>query len=183
MNSVTVVIFLTSSLGLEIFSSAANPVLPWRLASLYASAWIFQEPRGFLKINETVLFHKSFGGDKIVPSHHSVPCIDSTAAAVLLQLVLTGSAWQLDLESGCGSIKAFNKIILKGGKQKKTSSCSGLMIDLCSQATPLGPGSPAFKVMYTSTSEWKLLCSHIYACLSVTVANKAPALSSGSWAA
>ena len=180
MNSVTVVIFLTSSLGLAIFISAANPVFPWGLASLYTSTWIFQEPRGFPKINETVLFHKSFGGEKIVPCHHSVPCIDSTAAALLLQLVLTGSAWQLDLESGCGSIKTFNKIILK---EKKNSSCSGLMIDLCSQAAPLGPGSPAFKVMHTSTSEWELLSSHMYACHSVTAANKASAPSSGSWAA
>ena len=186
MNSVTVVTFLTSSLGLEISISAANPVFPWGLASLYTSTWIFQEPRGFPKINETVLFHKSFGGEKIVPCHHSVPCIDSTAAALLLQLVLTGSAWQLDLESGCGSIKTFNKIILKGKKQKqkqKTSSCSGLMINLCSQAAPLGPGSPAFKVMHTSTSEWELLSSHMYACHSVTAANKASAPSSGSWAA
>ena len=37
------------------------------------------------------------------------------------------------------------------------------MIDLCSQATPLGPGSPDFKVMDTSTSEWELICSHMYA--------------------
>ena len=123
MNSVTVVIFLTSSLGLAIFISAANPVFPWGLASLYTSAWIFQEPRGFPKINETVLFHKSFGGEKIVPCHHSVPCIDYTAAALLLQLVLTGSAWQLDLESGCGSIKTFNKIILK--EKKKTHPAVG----------------------------------------------------------
>ena len=181
MNSVTVVIFLTSSLGLAIFISAANPVFPWGLASLYTSTWIFQEPRGFPKINETVLFHKSFGGEKIVPCHHSVPCIDYTAAALLLQLVLTGSAWQLDLESGCGSIKTFNKIILK--EKKKNSSCSGLMINLCSQAAPLGPGSPAFKVMHTSTSEWELLSSHMYACHSVTAANKAPAPSLGSWEA
>ena len=154
MNSVTVVIFLTSSLGLAMFISAANPVFPWGLASLYTSTWIFQEPRGFPKINETVLFHKSFGGEKIVPCHYSVPCIDSTAAALLLQLVLTGSAWQLDLESGCGSIKTFNKIILKEKTNKQTnSSCSGLTIDLCSQATPLGPGSPAFKVMHMSTSD------------------------------
>ena len=95
-----------------------------------------------------------FGGEKTVPSHHSVACIGSTAAAPLLQLVFTGSAWQLDLESGCGSIKTFNKIILKEKTNKQTnSSCSGLTIDLCSQATPLGPGSPAFKVMHMSTSE------------------------------
>ena len=125
MNSVTVVIFLTSSLGLAMFISAANPVFPWGLASLYTSTWIFQEPRGFSKINETVLFHKSFGGEKIVPCHHSVPCIDYTAAALLLQLVLTGSAWQLDLESGCGSIKTFNKIILKGKQTKKTHPAEG----------------------------------------------------------
>ena len=158
----SVVIFLTSSLGLEIFISAANPVFPWGLASLYTSSWIFQEPGEFPKINETVLFHKSFGGEKIVPSH-PIPCIDSTAASLLLQLVLTGSAWQLDLESGCGSLKTFNKIMLKGEKKKKNSSCGGLMIDLCSQATPLGTGSPAFKVMHTLTSEWELLCSHMYA--------------------
>ena len=171
-------IFLTSSLGLEIFSSAANPVFPWGLA------WIFQEPGGFPKINETVLFHKSFRGEKIIPSHHSVACIDSTAEhcwALLLQLVLTGSAWQLDLESGCGFIKTFNKIILK--PKKKKSSCSGLTIDLFSQATPRGPGSPAFKMMHRSTSEWELLCSHMYVCHSVSVANKAPAPSLGSWAA
>ena len=181
MHSVTVVIFLTSSLGLEIFSWAANPVFPWGLASLYASAWIFQEPGGFPKIKETVLFRRSFGGEKLVPSHHSVACTDSTAAALLLQLVLTGSAWQLDLESRCGSIKTFNKIILKG--KKNTSSCSGLTIDLCSQAAPLGPGSPAFKVMHMLTSEWELLCSHMCACRSVTVTDKGPAPSSGSWAA
>ena len=180
MHSVTVVIFLTSSLGLEIFSWAANPVFPWGLASLYASAWIFQEPGGFPKIKETVLFHRSFGGEKLVPSHHSVACTDSTAAALLLQLVLTGSAWQPDLESGCGSIKTFNKIILKG---KKETHPAGLTIDPCPQVAPLGPGSPAFKVMHTSTSEWELLCSHIYACHSVTIADKAPAPSSGSWAA
>ena len=85
---------------------------------LYTLPLEFSNPGGFPKIDETVLFHKSFGGEKIVPSHHSVPCIDYTAAALLLQLVLTGSAWQLDLESGCGSIKTFNKIILK--EKKKT---------------------------------------------------------------
>ena len=118
MNSATVVIFLPSSLDLEIFISAANPFFPWGFACLYAFTWIFQEPREFPKINETVLFHKSFGGEKIVPSQHSVSCTDSTAAALLLQLVLIRSPWQLDLESGCGSIKTFNKIILKGKNKK-----------------------------------------------------------------
>ena len=173
-------IFLTSSLGLEIFISAANPVFPWGLASLYAApAWIFQEPRGFPKINETVLFHTSFGGKKIIPSHHSVACIDSIAAALLLQLVLTGSPWQLDLESGCCSIKTFNKIILKEEKKKKwNTSCSQLTIDLYSQAAPAGPGSPVFMVMHTSTSESQLLCSHMYACSSSHCC-KAPALAAG----
>ena len=61
-------------------------------------------------MNETVLFHKSLGGEEIVLSHHPAACLDSAAAAALLpQLVWTGSAWQLDLESGCGSIKTYNK--------------------------------------------------------------------------
>ena len=94
--SVTVVIFLTSSLGLEMFISAANPVCSLEDLPLYASAWIFQEPGDSLRWRRQSSSTSHLGGEN--SSHHSVACIDSAAAALLLQLGLTGSAWQLDLD-------------------------------------------------------------------------------------
>lgn len=109
MNSVTVVIFLTSSLGLEIFISAANPVFPWGLASLYAPIWIFQEPGGFLQ----VIWRGENSSFSSFCSLHWFYCCSTAATAGLDRVCLAAGSgvW-------IGSIKTFNKIILKGEKKK-----------------------------------------------------------------
>ena len=46
------------------FSFVEDPLLSFEGYLLYSVPWIFQEPKEHPKTKETVLFHKSFGGEK-----------------------------------------------------------------------------------------------------------------------
>ena len=77
------------------FSFVEDPLLSFEGYLLYSVPWIFQEPKEHPKTKETVLFHKSFGGDKRA-SDHSTVLFDSVSAALLLKLVLqSGRDWPL----------------------------------------------------------------------------------------
>ena len=149
MNTVTLVIFLTSSLGFEIFSSAANPVFSLEDLPLYTLPLEFSKNpvdslRSMRQSSSTSHLRGENSSFSSFYSLHWFYCCSTAATAGLDRVCLAAGSgvW-------IGSIKTFNKIILKGNKTKQNSSCSGLLINFCSQAAPLGPDSPAFKVMHT----------------------------------
>ena len=151
MNTVTHVIFLTSSLGFEIFSSAANPVFSLEDLPLCTLLLEFSKnPVDSLRSMRQSSSTSHLEGKKqfllTILLLALVPLLQHRCHSWSSQGLLGSWIWSLDW-----LYEDFNKIILKG--KKKRSSCSGLTIDLCSQAAPVGPGSPAFKMMHRSTSE------------------------------
>lgn len=88
----------------HVHNSRKSCFFPWVLP-LYSPPWIFQEPKGFPKTKETVLFHKSLGGGG---KGHSMFCL--FPLLVLLQHCYwngpTGSAdWPL--LPGCPCLSRF----------------------------------------------------------------------------
>ena len=132
MNTVTHVIFLTSSLGFEIFSSAANPV--FSLEDLPLCTLLLEFSKN--PVDSLRSMRQSSSTSHLEGKKQFLLTILLLALVPLLQHRCYSWSWQGLLGSWIWNLdwlyEDFNKIILKGTKKKKLILC-GLTIDLCSR--------------------------------------------------